>query len=153
MSLLWESPFQSLFLSSPTCLQGSIQNTFELLSCVSPPWKPQMFVGLFVVLGCQNRKQLLTTSKPHPTKCFQQQGLWFYIQAPSGKTTFVVVGRCGFWGGGGSFILACWEWGGWFCLSGVVWRWLGCGWGEGRLGVGGVFLSGAVLGTFLVRDR
>ena len=36
-----------------------------------------------------------------------------------------------------------------FCLSGVVWVWLGCG--LGRLGLRGTFLSGAVLSTFLAR--
>ena len=66
---------------------------------------------------------------------------------------FVALGRYGFLGGGG-FVYSCLlGMGVGFCLSGVAWRWLGCGWPSSGWGVGGVFLSGAVLGTFLVRGR
>ena len=67
----------------------------------------------------------------------------------------MALGRYGFLGGGGggSFILACWEWGLVFAFLVLC----GGGWGVGGpragWGVGGVFLSGAVLGTFLVRGR
>ena len=37
--------------------------------------------------------------------------------------------------------------------SGVVWGWLGCGWGQGRLTVGGAFLSGRSLGHFPCEGR
>ena len=108
-----------------------------------------MFVVLFVVLGCQNRKQLLATSKPHPAKCFPHQGLWFYIHAPSGKTTFVALGRYGFLGGGGGFVYSCLLGMGvgfaFFVLCGGGW---GVGGLRGKLGSGWCFPFRAGLGDF-----
>ena len=64
-------------------------------------------------------------------------------------------GRLWFWGvhlwfSGGVIVLVNLREVG-LALSLAVWGWLGCGWVEGGVGVGGASLSRGVLGAFLLR--